>query len=231
LDIDKLVECCRAKLNLENATLSREYFYKSLPICIIDAVFSLGIRYSMTQKIVQSFCNKVNIECFRPYGSSYPPIENQFSVMSLVDLYNKCSFEEMADKYFISRHRTSTVSGILKSEAVGKFGKILFSFGINYFQNLPQFIGNKRFEDSIKNIKGQNSGKSLTYFYMLAGDESYIKPDRMIIRFIERCIGKSVNVMSAIALVIDAHNILIHDFPKLTLRMLDHEIWKYQRKI
>ena len=102
---------------------------------------------------------------------------------------------------------------------------------LNYFQDLRKFIGNKDFENSIKAVPGQKSGKSLNYFYMLAGDENFIKPDRMIIRFVEQCIGKSVNMDSATSLVIDAFNILLHDFTDITLRMLDHEIWKYQRNI
>jgi len=141
------------------------------------------------------------------------------------------SFKELADIYFGSRHRTSTTSGILKSEAVCKFGKVLYSYGINYFQDLAPYIGDASLEDDIKSIPGQTSGKSLNYFYMLAGDENYIKPDRMIIRFVEHCIGKSVNTDLATSLIIDASNILSQDFSSLTPRMLDHEIWKYQRGI
>src|ERR1700684_1819151 len=40
------------KLNLAEATLGREHSYASLPLCIIDAVFSIGVRYESTKRTV-----------------------------------------------------------------------------------------------------------------------------------------------------------------------------------
>ena len=48
---------CRNNLNLRNAKLGNEYYYQSLPLCIIDAVFSIGIKYQTTQSVVQKYCN------------------------------------------------------------------------------------------------------------------------------------------------------------------------------
>jgi len=63
---------------------------------------------------------------------------------------------------------------------------------------------------------------------MLAGDENLIKPDRMIERFVEDCIGKKLSANDLIQLFSNVIETLKLDYPSLTLRELDHEIWKYK---
>ena len=222
---------CKQILNLHSAKLSEEYYYNSLPLCIIDAVFSIGIRYSTTKQAVINFCNSQEIVRLRKHGSSYPVESKQLSIREFLDLYKIYNIEEMANSIYQNRCRTSARNGILKSEAVLKFAEVLYQHQINYFQDLSYFIGNLELENSIKRIPGQKSGISTNYFYMLAGDENYIKTDRMIIRFIELCIKKKVNYHEANQLIKNAYQILKKDFPLLTLRELDHQIWKYQKNI
>jgi hypothetical protein len=226
-----IADCCKRFLDLKNAKLSEEYYYKSLPLCVIDAVFSIGIRYTITRNVVKNFCTEMKIERLRKYGSIYPSIENQFSIESLLNLYNQFSIDEITDSFFHSRNRTSSKHGILKSEAVLHFATVLTKYEINYFQDLSLFIGNNEFENYIKEIPGQGSGISTSYFYMLAGEENFIKADRMIIRFIESCIHRITAANEASRLITDALEILKEESPTLTPRILDHEIWKYQRSI
>lgn len=226
-----LSNCCKQYLDLRNAKLSEEYYYNSLPLCIIDAVFSIGIRYSTTRQVVINFCNSQKIARLRPHGSSYSLESKQISIKEFIYLYKIYNIEEITNSFFKNRCRTSSRNGILKAEAVFRFAEVLYKYEINYFQDLPEFIGNLELENSIKQIPGQKSGISTTYFYMLAGDENYVKPDRMIIRFIESCIGKNINLYDATKLIEKTHQILKEDFPNLTLRELDHEIWKYQKNI
>jgi len=119
----------------------------------------------------------------------------------------------------------------LKSEAVCRFCTVLKEHGVNYYQDLPNLISNITFENSIKDIPGQKSGLSLNYFYMLSGDDIFIKADRMIIRFIKSCIDRTVNAHEASSLIKGVHELLVREFPTLTPRLMDQEIWKYQRNI
>ena len=65
---------------------------------------------------------------------------------------------------------------------------------------------------------------------MLAGEENFIKPDRMVLRFIESCTGRSkLTIDEATKLVMEAYATLAIEFPSLTPRKLDREIWNYQR--
>jgi len=61
---------------------------------------------------------------------------------------------------------------------------------------------------------------------MLAGDENLIKPDRMIERFVEDCIKKKLSTNELTQLFSKVIKILKPNYPSLTLRELDHKIWK-----
>lgn len=44
------------KLPLATASLPDEYFYQSLPLCVIDAVWSIGVRYAGVRRVVDRYC-------------------------------------------------------------------------------------------------------------------------------------------------------------------------------
>jgi hypothetical protein len=80
-----------------------------------------------------------------------------------------------------------------------------------------------------------SSGIVARYLRMLAGSEEEIKPDRMIHRYIRRASGDAGMVLTneaAVELVRTAARILADEgFAHITPRLLDHELWKLQRKI
>lgn len=226
-----LSSCCENKLNLVDAKLSDEYYYNSLPLCVIDAVFSIGINYNTTKKVVVNFCKKQNILRLREPRSRHACKENQLSINDFLNIYSKNSIVEITDNYFKNKCRTSTRNGILKSEAVKLFCEVLKNYQVNYFEDLEKIIGNTSFENDIQKIPGQKSGISTNYFYMLSGDDNFIKPDRMILRFVESCTGiTTLKTDEATKLILEAHKKLVTKYPLLTPRGLDHEIWKYQKE-
>ena len=227
-EIVTFAEYCKNKLNLSVANLGDEYYYQSLPFCIIDAIFSIGVRYSSTQNTINRFSNYFGLN---ELSKEILPISDQFSVSEFVNLYQKFSFEEMAQNIYQNRQRTSARNGILKSEAVFLFANILLKFDVNYYQDINNVLGNSIFEFEVSKIPGQGSGISTRYFYMLAGSDDYIKPDRMVTRFIKPSIQRNLSLEEIHDLIIGAHKILIKDFPRLTPKSLDHQIWLYQREI
>jgi hypothetical protein len=223
---NEISKYCINKLDLNNAILSNEYYYSNLPLCIIDAVFSISIKYTTTQNVVQRFSSYINIDKFRQYGSSFPRIDKQYSINQFIDFYEENNIDFITNNVYKNKCRTSTVNGILKSKAVLEFAKVLQKHEINYFQDLTKVVNNANFERDIKHIKGQGSGISLSYFFMLAGDENLIQPDRMVERFVEDCIGKKLSTNELTQLFLKVIKILKDTYPNLTLRELDHEIWK-----
>lgn len=226
--IQLVAKLCKAKLDLANASFSDEASYRSLPLCVIDAIFSINANYKSTQNTVTRFCEYFGISELSQIP--LPTIAEQLSMAEFISYYEQYGSNGMAEQVYQNRQRTSTRSGILKSEAVLRFGKILHRFRVNYFQDIYKILGNPSFENAIKQIPGQGSGISLRYFYMLTGSEAYVKPDRMITRFIESAIGKTLSIEESHSVIVGACAVLSKEYPRLTPRKLDNLIWQYQRR-
>lgn len=227
-EVKKLAAFCEKNLDIASSSLGDEYGYPNVPLCVIDAVYSIGIRYTTTRNVVKRFCDyfKIPMTC----AVFPPPQKEQLSVSEFVSMFEGRSIQNMTDAVFQNKNRTSPKSGILKSDAVFQFSKILKEFSIEYLQDVEKILGLPEFETAIKNIPGQGSGLSLRYFYMLAGEKNYIKPDRMILRFIEEVIGKDVGLDEATELIVESCELLKEKYPQITPRFLDNLIWNYQRE-
>jgi hypothetical protein len=133
--------------------------------------------------------------------------------------------------------RTSTRNGILKSEAVFRFASVLHKHGVDSLDDVPKITWyenlkaemQKPYAQEILTIPGQRSGISLVYFSMLTGSTGLVKPDRMVITFLEDIVQHPVGQEQAQYLLSYASKCLNDEFPLLTPRALDHEIWNYQR--
>jgi len=93
---------------------------------------------------------------------------------------------------------------------------------------MPSAEDDQDFAEEIKSIPGQGSGISLKYFFMLSGSDDLIKPDRMIRRFIKDITNRDVekdaeNCLGAVC------ERLKENYPNLTPRLLDYQVWNHQR--
>ena len=167
--IRNLVKYCGTNLDFENAGKGWEYYYASMPLCVVDSVFSIGVRYEGVENTVKRLVNYYKIETRAKRKHSIPKTENQISTTKFLKLIKNNSPEFLADKVFKNKQRTSTTNGILKAEATTRFLNILKDFGVEYYQDIKKVINNNSFDFCIKNIPGQRSGISLKYFLMLAG--------------------------------------------------------------
>jgi hypothetical protein len=92
-----------------------------------------------------------------------------------------------------------------------------------------EMISSPAIEADIKQNPGQDSGISLRYFYMLTGSDDFIKPDRMIRRFVYKILGRDLSDDDLHDAVVGAHGVLVGEYPELTPKSLDHLIWRYER--
>lgn len=206
-------------------------YYASVPICVINAVFSINTKFEAVLNVINRFCKYYNYEAMYAVKGKIPPIEKQKSVSIVYKLLKKYDAQILAERIFQNRQRTSPTNGILKAEAVMRFMKILKEFGVEYFQDVPRLILDESFEASIKEIPGQKSGISLKYFFMLTGSKDLIKPDRMILSFIYDAIGQKYNPTEALLLIRETVKDLQNKgFKKINARHLDNLIWNYQRE-
>ncbi|HVF25983.1 MAG TPA: hypothetical protein VNA23_08845 [Anaerolineales bacterium] len=227
-EVAVVAEFCKTNLDLENVIMSDEYGYSSLPLCVIDAVFSIGVNYASTENTVDRFCEHFQVN--KTSLTKLPDISEQLSISKFLQINSEHGIEGMARNVYKNLQRTSTQNGILKAEAVVKFSEILIQFGVDYLQHVEKILGNTNFESAVTKIPGQRSGLSIRYFYMLAGAENYVKPDRMVTRFIKSAIGRYPGVDESHQIIVGACEILSKQFPALNPRALDHQIWLYQRE-
>jgi hypothetical protein len=164
-------------------------------------------------------------------GIELPPVSEQETVGTFCDRPEQLDVQGMADRVYRNRQRTSSRGGILKADAVLRFARCLRQYGVATFQDLPRVATHAGFEAEIRAIPGQGSGIALSYFWMLAGSDDLIKPDRMIVRFLSNTLGREVGIGDAQDLLRAASSHLRRKHPLLTPRLLDYVVWKYQREV
>lgn len=225
-----LGDYCDRVLNLKNARLGDEYFYQSLPLCVLDAVFSIGVKYEGTRQVVIRYCDYFKLNRIRDDKDMSPPHSAQESIMVFLNRIDSFGIDQFASEVLRNRQRTSPRNGILKSQAVRQFSNVLKRHKVDYLQDIPNAYANEKMKMEIRDIPGQGSGISLKYFFMLSGSEDLIKPDRHIKDFIQEAIDKRVNDDDAQELLHGTCIILREKHNYLTPRLLDYTIWNYQRK-
>ena len=222
---------CISELDLVSAHLSPEYYYDSLPQCIIDAVYSIGVNYTATRNTVINYCNNKRVKRLSTPLGSHSDKHTVNELLSNISPYINGDFG--AGDLFGNRQRTSSRSGILKAEAVYRFATVLADNGIQTIADirsasLPTI---DLIEKQIKEIPGQSKGISFSYFLMLSGGDDQMKIDRWLLRFVGDAIG-NVNYNNVNQAYTDLYVVcaeLQKIYPELTPRLLDHTIWSYMR--
>jgi hypothetical protein len=218
-------EVIRCKLPLDT-TLGDEHDYASLPLCVIDAVFSMGVKYASTKLVPPRWAKAQTPQW--PLLRREATVEH--SISEFLEAADRFTSDELANDIFKNRQRTSSTSGILKAEAVKQYALALQKAGIERFADCDDETTLGLAEAYVKNIKGHSSGISFDYFRILIGQPTS-KPDRMICKFVARAAGLD-RVSPAVAkrAVIDATELLKAKYPNLTARVLDYVIWNYESR-
>lgn len=228
LELEQLAAICKLHLNLQQP-LSQEYYYGHLACCVMDAVHSISVKYEATRQIPIRYCETYGLKRLRPFGTGLPEPQAQEPLSILVARIEALGPERFASEVVNNRHRTSPKNGILKTDAVLRFARCLTQQGIETFQDLASFRKNPELEAAIQTIPGQKSGISWRYFWMLAGDEQGVKPDRMILGFLNTFTNRTWPPDQAVEIIrqLCAHPSLAGY--RLNPRRLDHAIWNWQR--
>ena len=226
----RLVESLRTTLDLSEPLNPEEYAYQSLPLCILDAVFSINAKYESTRNVVERYCRHYRLRQVRRNTLCLPPVEEQEPISAFVEKITNLGPEKFAGTVLANRQRTSTKSGIMKSEAALRFAQVLKLHKVEYFQDVEKIQGKEDFENAVKAIPGQRTGITVRYFYMLAGSDGFVKPDRMILGFLRDQLGERLSQDEAQRILSEASNVLKPEYPHLTTKTLDYHIWRYQRQ-
>lgn len=229
-DVISVVNALRPLLAEGPIVLPDEYRYKHVSLALIDAIYSINARYTSVRGTVLRYANHAHIAPYRSLASTWPPREQQQPLTAFLAFLDALGANDAAQKVFQNRQRTSTRHGILKAEALQEAARLLVTYGVSYFQDIPTVMDSREFIQEFRALRGQGSGISLTYFWMLSGSESLAKPDRHIVRYLSRILMRPLTTSEeAIAIVQHAVHVLKSEFPELTTRALDYAIWQNER--
>ncbi len=225
-EVEVLVDAVR---DMEIGVLGSEYGYSNLVLCLIDAIFSIGIRYTTTRRVVSHFIGWWDTNAGDPAATSAALALSDFALAVPLDLAEtESSARDMAKTVFGHLHRTSSRNGILKAAAILKEADVCLSFGIDNLEDLLAHRDDEQFKSAFRSLPGQGSGISLRYLFMLAGDTDEAKPDRMILRFMRRHLGYQPSPDKAVTLLHDVSVQLQADGIDMDVRRLDHAIWRHE---
>lgn len=192
-----------------------------LALCVIDSVQSTGVTYSSVENVVARY---------RAYRRAQGGDPNADGVAELLTTFDELDDPQGWSKKIGNSNRTSTRSGVLKSEAIRDAARVLGLEGIGSTAALR-----KSAEDDVRleqvrrawcAVTGQRSGITWHYMQMLAGIEG-VKPDRMICRFVADSLGRprgAVTPTFALKIVTAAAKEL-----RMSPTDLDHAVWQFQR--
>ncbi len=223
--INALKSHLEENFDLQDVQIPNEYRYTCLPLCLLDAIYSIGASYKSTKNTVERYAKYFGVTCYRE-TEDYLPEDKQHTIDELICNIgsNDADYENFAENIVKNKQRTSSQNGILKAEAVLQCAKVLQEAGIQRMQDFDE-KWTPDLDEKFKKVKGQGSGISLSYFKMLCGNENELKPDRHVLRFLEKVLGHKVDKEEATVLIKGVAKELQKDCPNLTVRKLDYVIW------
>lgn len=219
--IHAIVEHIKNRCDPCDDILPEEYNYSCLPLCLLDAVFSIGVRYESTRNVVKRYCEAESIERLRQPGE--PEVEH--NIDALIKAIGDIGPEAFAKEIVKNGQLTSSKSGILKAEAVLECAKVLKDCAIYTIEDFREKVDDS-VEKKFREVKGQTSGISFSYLKMLCGDVSEIKPDRHVLRFLAGYLGYEPALDDAKTLLDRAVDELNKPSDReITPREVDYLIW------
>jgi hypothetical protein len=206
-----------------------EFRYTSLPFCVLDAIFSINARYGQVQNVIQRYADHYRLPVYRP-TTELLPREAQVPISDLVEQIDAVGPVVFAADIVRNRGRTSPRGGILKAEASLRFARVLAAEGIETMQDMGDRRGDASLEAALRRVHGQKSGVAVAAFFMLAGDETLLKPDRMVLRFLERTLGRRVTGEEAQELLRHAAAALCTRGHPASVGVVDYTIWQAESR-
>lgn len=225
-ELDQLLSHCHTTLALgyDDAIDTKNDLHHSIALSVVEAVFSINSTSQATFNTVQRVAEYLNLP------SIPDPAIAEVTISEFLKVHEAIGVERMTKEVYCNRQRTSVTNGILKAEAVQRVCQVLQTYGVETWATIDPVFHNPEIEADIRQIPGQKSGVSFRAFCMQLGNTNYIKPDRMLLRFIHSAIGREVSTTVCEATIHTIVHTLQSDFPHLTPRGLDMRIWSYQRE-
>lgn len=200
-------------------------------LCVLDAVFSVNAHY---ERHVLPTCHRyaawAGISV--PLSASTPlPVPDEQPLHGFVTHIQTHGEEAFSTEILQNRQRTrANRDAPRKAEAARQYAERLVAHGIATLADANALLADsdelKAVERDLAGVAGHGSGARLAYLWMLMGDDSRIKPDRMVLRWLQTVLQRTVTTAQAISILTEAAA-----RARCTPWELDHAIWECQRKV
>lgn len=214
---EKFVEYCKKNYGEELGVADeRSYCYRSLPICIVDCVYSLRARYnSVTIPIVERYANAF-------LNGDKTSTNDDDNLTGFIKNLTIPSLENFADN-IAKNHQI--LGRVPKENVCLNIAETLRGLGIETFEDFQNYPSKEKLADAIKSVKGMGNA-GVNYLFMLTGDDDKSKPDVHIHHCMNEACGEDVSDKECQEIIEEASSILKQDYPNLTVRKLDGVIWR-----
>jgi hypothetical protein len=204
-----------AEQNLDLNNLPYIEPFKSLSMIVVNCIYSLRANYrTITMPVIQRYADKFLD------GDVLKGGETLSDLMNNID--NNGGYVLFAHNIFKNKQ---VIGGDLKSLVCYNLASKLLSIGINTLKDFKNYKDISNLEKTILSVKGVGPA-AMNYLFMTAGDNSRVKADVHIYRFIDAAIGITLTSEEVQTLFSEAVEILKPKYPKLTVTLLDSAIWQ-----
>lgn len=131
---DNLARYCIETLDFSKLQSSDDDYF-CIPLCVVDSVFSIGVKYESVLNVIANTCSYFSIDRKSKEDSS------TFTTTKFLEQTATFDPDFLAESVFKNRQRTSARNGILKAAAVMSFLKELQKYGV---EHLSSAIASKR---------------------------------------------------------------------------------------
>ncbi|MEW2163875.1 hypothetical protein AB0912_12875 [Streptomyces sp. NPDC007084] len=197
----------------------------------MDAVFSINAHYERhTVPTCRRYAAWAGISAPLS-GSAELPVPGEQPLQDFVRHIRNYGEEAFSLEVLQNRQRTrANRDAPLKAKAARQYAEILISHGVATLADANALLADpnklKDVERDLAGVAGHGLGARLAYLWMLLGDDSRIKPDRMVLRWLQRVLQRPMTTAQATSLLTEAAGRLT-----CTPWELDHAIWGNQRKV
>lgn len=210
------VDYCEHNFKLQKDPITN---YQSLPICLIDCIYSLRAKYY-----------RVTVPIVNRYANVYMDgdlTDKKDTISMLIEHIEKCGgTETFADQILQNHQELGGKAHIPKSKVLLQLATYLRLLHIETLEDFRNFESPELLEIVIRSVKGLGDA-GVNYLFMLAGDPDRCKPDVHIHHCIRDACGEDVSNDECQILFQETVEILKSDYPSLTVRDLDGIIWRY----
>ncbi|MDY3904739.1 MAG: hypothetical protein SO007_06090 [Candidatus Enteromonas sp.] len=193
-------------------------YYRSLPICILDDIFSLRAKYETnTLPTVKRYANHfLN-------GNIY---FDGYLINNFIEDLNKEGLPKVMNNILKNRQ---VVGRKKKIEVCYDIAKKLQELGIQTIKEFASFNNKDYLTLSLRSVKGVGDA-AINYLFMMTGDSNRVKPDIHIHHCIKDAIGHDVSNEDCQKLFKEVSKAAKDEYPFVTPRLLDSLVWAHYSK-